>query len=64
MIKSAHLPDLFTLQSIFEGIQDAIYCHDLEFRITNWSPAAERMFGYTAEEILGQSVFILNPDEK
>jgi len=64
MIKSAHLPDIFTLQSIFEGIQDAIYCHDLEFRITNWSPAAERMFGYTTQEILGQSVFILSPDDK
>jgi len=64
MIKSAHLPDLFTLQSIFEGIQDAIYCHDLEFRITNWNPAAEIMFGYTAEEILGQSVFLLIPDNK
>lgn len=64
MIKSAHLPDLFTLQSIFEGIQDAIYCHDLEFAITNWSPAAERMFGYTATEILGQSVFLLIPDDK
>jgi PAS domain S-box-containing protein len=64
MKKPAHLPDLFTLQSIFEGIQDAIYCHDLEFRITNWSPAAERMFGYTAQEILGQSVFILIPDDR
>ncbi|QXU42700.1 PAS domain S-box protein [Pedobacter sp. D749] len=64
MIKSAHLPDLFTLQSIFEGIQDAIYCHDLDFRITNWSPAAERMFGYTEQEILGQSVFMLIPDDK
>ncbi|WP_090499683.1 sensor histidine kinase [Pedobacter terrae] len=64
MIKSAHLPDLFTLQSIFEGIQDAIYCHDLEFRITNWSPAAERMFGYTATEVLGQSIFLLIPDDK
>lgn len=64
MIKSAHLPDLFTLQSIFEGIQDAIYCHDLEFRITNWSPAAERMFGYTATEILGQSIFLLIPDDR
>ena len=64
MIKSAHLPDLFTLQSIFEGIQDAIYCHDLEFRITNWSPAAERMFGYNATEILGQSIFLLIPDDR
>ncbi|SDG51476.1 PAS domain S-box-containing protein [Pedobacter terrae] len=58
------MPDLFTLQSIFEGIQDAIYCHDLEFRITNWSPAAERMFGYTATEVLGQSIFLLIPDDK
>jgi len=64
MIKSARLPDLFTLQSIFEGIQDAIYCHDLEFTITNWNPAAERMFGYTAAEIIGQSVFLLIPDDR
>lgn len=64
MIKSTHLPDFFTLQSIFEGIQDAIYCHDLEFRITNWSPAAERMFGYTVPEVLGQSVFLLIPEDK
>ncbi|WP_412467955.1 PAS domain S-box protein [Pedobacter sp. KLB.chiD] len=63
MIKSAHLPDLFTLQSIFEGIQDAIYCYDLEFRITNWNPAAERLFGYTATEISGQSIFLLIPDD-
>ncbi|WP_293785280.1 PAS domain-containing sensor histidine kinase [uncultured Pedobacter sp.] len=64
MIKSAHLPDLFTLQSIFEGIQDAIYYHDLEFKITNWNPAAERMFGYTATEVLGKSVFLLIPEDR
>lgn len=50
---------LFTFKSIFEGIEDAVICHDLEFKVTNWNPAAERLFGYTREEVTGQSIFKL-----
>ncbi|MDF3056991.1 MAG: hypothetical protein K0R17_1206 [Rariglobus sp.] len=32
---------------------------DVEFRVTAWNPAAERIFGYTAEEVLGKDTAAL-----
>jgi PAS domain S-box-containing protein len=43
---------------------DAIIIHDLEGRISFWNPAAERMFGYTTEQIVGQSATLLAPPER
>jgi len=36
---------------------------DGEFRIRYFNPAAERIFGYTAEEVIGKSVTILIPED-
>lgn len=49
--------ELFAFKSIFEGLTDAVICHDLDFMITNWNPAAERLFGYTRKEMIGTSIF-------
>ncbi|MEO8157673.1 MAG: PAS domain S-box protein [Betaproteobacteria bacterium] len=38
---------------------DAIIIHDLQGRISFWNPAAERMFGYQMEEIVGRSATLL-----
>jgi PAS domain S-box-containing protein len=38
---------------------DAIIIHDLEGRISFWNPAAERMFGYSGDEIVGKSATLL-----
>lgn len=43
---------------------DAIIIHDLEGRISFWNPAAERMFGYTADQIVGQSATLLAPPDR
>lgn len=43
---------------------DAIMMHDLDGNISLWNPAAERLFGYTGEEILGQSATVLIPEER
>ncbi len=40
---------------------DAIMIHDLQGNISFWNPAAERLFGYTAEEIAGRSATLLAP---
>ena len=43
---------------------DAIIIHDLEGRISFWNPAAERMFGYRMEEIVGRSATLLTTPER
>lgn len=49
------------LQSIFESAVDGIVVIDSKGHIKAFNPAAERLFGYRAEEVLGQNVKLLMP---
>ena len=52
------------LAAIIETSDDAIVAKDLQSTILDWNPAAERMFGYTAEEAVGRSIRIIIPPDR
>jgi len=52
-----------TLKALVEGSPLAIVTLDAESRVTLWSPAAERTFGWKQEEVLGRR-FPIIPDDK
>jgi PAS domain S-box-containing protein len=49
------------LAAIVESTEDAIYGNNLDSIIVSWNPAAERIYGYRAEEIIGRSIALLFP---
>ena len=56
--EAAHLAALVQSSAV------AIYSEDLSANINSWNPAAERMFGYTAAEALGQPIYLIVPDDR
>jgi PAS domain S-box-containing protein len=51
------------LAAIVSSSDDAILSKDLDGMITSWNAAAECMYGYSAQEIVGQSVTLLFPPD-
>lgn len=43
-------------RNLFENANDAIITADLEDRITSWNKAAEKLFGWTAQEVIGKTL--------
>jgi len=61
--KSAELASQ-RLAAIVESSDDAILSKDVNGIITSWNRGAERVYGYREEEVIGQPVTLLIPDDR
>lgn len=61
--REAHLIDK-ELTAVISNSSDAIYKADLDLIIRTWNLGAEHIYGYLAEEIIGQKVDILYPQDR
>ncbi|HEX3734441.1 MAG TPA: SpoIIE family protein phosphatase [Solirubrobacterales bacterium] len=57
--------DRHRLAEVVRGTQDAVISKDLDGVVTSWNPAAERLYGYSAEEAIGRHLsFLVPPDHR
>ncbi|MDZ4368129.1 MAG: PAS domain S-box protein, partial [Afipia sp.] len=52
------------LVAIINGSTDAIISKDLSANIRSWNAGATRLFGYSADEVIGKPITILIPDDR
>lgn len=56
------MPQPIDYQQLVNAIGDAVIISDANGAITLWNPAAERMFGFTESEAMGQSLDLIIPE--
>lgn len=62
--RSHHAARESLFSAAVESSDDAIVMQTLDAVITGWNPAAERLYGYTAEEAIGKSTSIIVPPDR
>lgn len=68
MYNSSRMDDVLTLQAqsiaIVESSPNAIVTKTLDGIIVSWNPAAEKIYGYAVEEVIGQKITMLFPPDR
>jgi PAS domain S-box-containing protein len=59
-----HFPDMALLAALVESSDDAIISKSLTGIIQSWNAAAERIYGYTKAEVIGQPITMLIPEDR
>jgi PAS domain S-box-containing protein len=54
---------IYHLAALVEASGDAIISHTLDGKILSWNKGAQRIYGYSAEEMKGRSIEILSPED-
>src|SRR6476661_3176179 len=62
--KSIFIPADVLYEAIVDSSDDAIVSKDLHSTIMSWNKGAERIFGYSAEEMVGESIIKLLPPDR
>ena len=62
--EQAEMETRLRFATIVEASNDAIIGMDIDGIITDWNKGAERTYGYSTEEVIGQSIFLLIPPER
>jgi PAS domain S-box-containing protein len=62
MNSAMHTQSPIDFEQLVDVIGDAVVISDASGAITLWNPAAERMFGFTPEEALGNSLDLIIPE--
>ena len=62
--KPSFIPTDVLYEAVVDSSDDAIVSKNLESIVMSWNQGAERIFGYTADEMIGQSIAKLFPKDR
>jgi diguanylate cyclase (GGDEF)-like protein/PAS domain S-box-containing protein len=62
-VSRERMDELVRMAALIESSEDPIIGLTLDGLIADWNPAAERLYGYSAEEALGESIVMLVPPQ-